>query len=84
MSNEKVHSNQYVVGLKQTLKALREHRAASIVIAQDVHIHLLTDVLLQAQEQQVPIAFSESRLELGGQFGIQVKAMIATYLKSGL
>ncbi|TDM12013.1 ribosomal L7Ae/L30e/S12e/Gadd45 family protein [Macrococcus lamae] len=84
MSNEKVHSNQYVVGLKETLKALKDHQAASLVIAKDVQIHLLTDVLLLAQEQHVPIAFSESRLELGNQFGIQVKAMIAAYLKDGL
>ncbi|GGB11496.1 50S ribosomal protein L7ae-like protein [Macrococcus hajekii] len=84
MSNEKVRSNQYVVGLKQTLKTLKEHRASSIVIAQDVHIHLLTDVLVQAQQQQIPIEFSDSRRELGNRFGIQVKAMIAAYLKNGL
>lgn len=84
MSNEKVHSNQYVVGTKQTLKALKEHRAESIVIAQDVQIHLLTDVLLKAHTQQVPIEFIDSRRELGNRFGIQVKAMIAAYLKNGL
>jgi len=84
MSNEKVHSNQYVVGLKETLKALKEYRVQSLVIAKDVQIHLLTDVLLMAHQQQLPITYSDSSRSLGDEFGIQVKATVAAHLKSGL
>lgn len=84
MSNEKVHSSQYVVGLKQTLKAMKEHRVKSLLIAEDVHVHLLTDVLLLAEEQHIPIAYCDSSRALGDQFGIQVRATVAAYLNSRL
>ena len=45
MSNEKVarfNKQQYVVGLKETLKALNKDQVASLIIAQDVEVHLLT------------------------------------------
>lgn len=84
MSNEKVRSNQYVVGLKETLKALKEHRVESLVVAEDVQIHLLTDVLLQAHQQNIPVSYSDSSRSLGDQFGIQVRATVAAYLKRGL
>ena len=44
MSNEKVarfNKQQYVVGLKETLKALKKGQVTSLIIAQDVEVHLL-------------------------------------------
>ena len=48
MSNEKVarfNKQHYVVGLKETLKALKD-QVASLIIAQDVEVHLLARVLV--------------------------------------
>ena len=47
MSNEKVarfNKQHYVVGLKETLKALNRDQVASLIIAQDVEVHLLARV----------------------------------------
>ena len=48
MSNEKVarfNKQQYVVGLKETLKALNKDQVTSLIIARDVEVHLMTRVL---------------------------------------
>ncbi|WP_414042147.1 ribosomal L7Ae/L30e/S12e/Gadd45 family protein [Macrococcus animalis] len=85
MSNEKVmHSSQYVVGLKESIKALKKHQVASLEIANDTNIHLLTTVLLLAYQEQLPIEFSKSKEELGKQYGIQVRATVVAHLKSAL
>lgn len=84
MSNEKVNSHQYVVGLKETLKALRAQSVQSLIIAKDTNIHLLTDVLLLADQQNIPITFNASKHSLGEQFGIQVKATVVAHLKDSL
>ncbi|WP_414045502.1 ribosomal L7Ae/L30e/S12e/Gadd45 family protein [Macrococcus equi] len=85
MSNEKVmHSSQYLVGLKETVKALKKDRVASLEIARDTNIHLLTTVLLLAYQKQLPIEFSKSKEELGKQYGIQVRATVVAHLKPAL
>ena len=85
MSNEKVmHSSQYVVGLKESLKALKKDCVASLEIACDTNIHLLTTVLLLAYQKQIPIEFSKSKDVLGKQYGIQVRATVVAHLKSAL
>ncbi|MCE4957890.1 ribosomal L7Ae/L30e/S12e/Gadd45 family protein [Macrococcoides caseolyticum] len=85
MSNEKVmHSSQYVVGLKESVKALKKDRVASLEIARDTQIHLLTTVLLLAYQKQLPIEFSESKEALGKQYGIQVRATVVAHLKPAL
>ncbi|WP_414047330.1 ribosomal L7Ae/L30e/S12e/Gadd45 family protein [Macrococcus equi] len=85
MSNEKVmHSSQYLVGLKETVKALKKDRVASLEVARDTNIHLLTTVLLLAYQKQLPIEFSKSKEELGKQYGIQVRATVVAHLKPAL
>ncbi|MEE1107034.1 ribosomal L7Ae/L30e/S12e/Gadd45 family protein [Macrococcoides canis] len=85
MSNEKVmHSSQYVVGLKETLKSLKKGTVSHLVIAQNTEIHLLTNVLLLAYQQEIPIEFSESKETLGIQYGIQVRATVVAHLKPAL
>lgn len=85
MSNEKVmHSSQYVVGLKESIKALKKDRVASLEIASDTNIHLLTTVLLLAYQKQLPIEFGKSKEMLGKQYGIQVRATVVAHLKPAL
>ena len=51
MSNEKVarfNKQHFVVGLKQTLKALKKDQVASLIIAKDVEIYLLAAYLAKS------------------------------------
>ena len=60
MSNEKVarfNKQQYVVGLKETLKALKKGQVTSLIIAQDVEVHLLTRVLSYINHKNIPVSF---------------------------
>ncbi|GAA6822966.1 ribosomal L7Ae/L30e/S12e/Gadd45 family protein [Staphylococcus sp. 18_1_E_LY] len=84
MSNEKVarfNKQHYVIGLKQTLKALRKDQVTSLIIAQDVEVYLLTRVLSQINLQAMPITFFSSKKALGEYVGINVNAAIVALLK---
>ena len=84
MSNEKVarfNNQQYVVGLKQTLKALNKDQVTSLIIAQDVEVHLLTRVLSQINHKSIPVSFFEGKRALGEYVGISVSATIVACLK---
>ncbi|MDT0692779.1 ribosomal L7Ae/L30e/S12e/Gadd45 family protein [Staphylococcus chromogenes] len=84
MSNEKVtrlNKQTYVVGLKQTLKALKNHNVSQLIIGEDVNVHLLARVLSFANQNNIPITFCESQAALGEQVGINVKATVVALLK---
>ena len=68
MSNEKVarfNKQHFVVGLKQTLKALKKDQVASLIIAKDVEIYLLAQVFSQINHKSIPITYFESKSALG-------------------
>ena len=83
MSKEKVarfNRQQYVVGLKETLKALHKGRVSTLIIAEDVEVHILTRVLCFINHNDLPIEFFESKQALGAYVGINVKASIVAIL----
>ena len=82
MSNEKVarfNKQHYVVGLKETLKALKKDQVASLIIAKDVEVHLLTRVLSYINQENIPVTFFLARA-LGEYVGINVNATIVALL----
>ena len=84
MSKEKVarfNKQQCVVGLKETLKALNKDQVTSLIIAKDVEVHLMTRVLSQINQQNIPVSFFESKRALGKYVGINVNATIVALLK---
>ncbi|QLK85345.1 ribosomal L7Ae/L30e/S12e/Gadd45 family protein [Staphylococcus sp. 17KM0847] len=84
MSNEKVtrfNGQAYVVGLKETLKALKRQRVKQLIIGEDVNVHLLARVLSFANQNKIPIEFFSSRQVLGEYVGIKVKATVVALLK---
>ena len=84
MSNEKVarfNKQQFVIGLKQTLKALNKDQVASLIIAEDVEVHLMTRVLSQINHKHIPVSFFESKQALGKYVGINVNVAIVALLK---
>lgn len=83
MSNEKVarfNKQQYVVGLKETLKALNKDQVTSLIIARDVEVHLMTRVLSQINQKNMPYTLFSSKKELGEYVGINVNATIVAIL----
>ncbi|MCI2839601.1 ribosomal L7Ae/L30e/S12e/Gadd45 family protein [Staphylococcus hominis] len=83
MSNEKVarfNKQHFVVGLKQTLKALKKDQVASLIIAKDVEIYLLSQVFSQISHKNIPITYFESKSALGKAVGINVNATIVALL----
>ena len=83
MSNEKVarfNKQQYVVGLKETLKALKKDQVTSLIIARDVEVHLMTRVLSQINQKNIPYTLFPSKKELGEYVGINVNATIVAIL----
>lgn len=84
MSNEKVarfNKQHYVIGLKQTLKALNKDQVTSLIIAEDVEVHLMTRVLSQINQKNISISFFESKQALGKYVGINVNATVVALLK---
>ncbi len=84
MSNEKVtrlNKQAYVVGLKETLKALQKQRVKTLIIGEDVNVHLLARVLCFANQNKIPIEFFPSRKALGEYVGINVKATVVALFK---
>ncbi|GEP99907.1 hypothetical protein SAR03_09450 [Staphylococcus arlettae] len=60
MSNEKVarfNKQHYVIGQRQTLKALSNDQVTSLIIAEDVEVYVLSRVLSQINLQTMPISF---------------------------
>ena len=83
MSNEKVarfNKQQYVAGLKETLKALNKDQVTSLIIARDVEVHLMTRVLSQINQKNIPYTLFSSKKELGEYVGINVNATIVAIL----
>ncbi|MBC3105454.1 MULTISPECIES: ribosomal L7Ae/L30e/S12e/Gadd45 family protein [Staphylococcus] len=83
MSNEKVarfNKQHYVVGLKETLKALNRDQVASLIIAQDVEVHLLARVFSLINHKNIPITYFQSKHALGSYVGINVNATMVALL----
>jgi len=81
MSNEKVkQGKKFVVGLKQTAKALKRDEVKELLIAADADPKLVDSLLDLAKEKGVPIKKATSMKELGSAFGINVGASAVALL----
>lgn len=70
-----------VVGIKETLKALRRGEAEVIFVSKDAEEELLTEILNLAKEMGVKVEEVNSRKLLGELVGIDVGAAVAALLK---
>ncbi|NLW17538.1 MAG: 50S ribosomal protein L7Ae-like protein [Firmicutes bacterium] len=71
-----------VVGLKQTMKAVRRGQAEIVFMARDAEPHVLRDLQKLCEELAVPIEWVASMDELGTAAGIQVGSASAALLRS--
>ncbi|WP_445492904.1 50S ribosomal protein L7ae-like protein [Niallia sp. 03133] len=75
MSYDKVlQANKYVVGTKQTVKALKKGNITEILVAKDADPFHIGKVTEAAKQVNVPIILVDSMMKLGKSCGIEVGA----------
>jgi large subunit ribosomal protein L7A len=70
----------FVVGTKQTTRAIAEGQAKKVFLAKDADQFLQKEIEKLCQEHQIPIEAVPTMVELGRQAGIEVKAAVATII----
>jgi large subunit ribosomal protein L7A len=75
MSYEKVlQAKSFVIGTKQTVKALKEGNVRELIVAKDADAKVTAKVVGEALDINVPILYVDSMLKLGKACGIEVGA----------
>ncbi|KON85817.1 ribosomal protein L7Ae-like protein [Sporosarcina globispora] len=75
MSYDKVlQAKSFIVGTKQTVKALKLGTIDEVVIASDADPRVTAKVVSAANEMKVPIVYVDSMKKLGKACGIEVGA----------
>ncbi len=70
-----------VVGLKQTIKAIRNDKADKVYVARDAETRLIEPVIRLCIEKGVEVIFVDSMALLGKAVGIRRSASTATILR---
>jgi large subunit ribosomal protein L7A len=84
MMLEKIHgSENKVVGIKQTRKAIRENKAELVYLAEDVDGHLFDEIKKACKENNVEICYVKTMKELGKACAIDIKAASAALISEG-
>ncbi|ABO65487.1 MULTISPECIES: 50S ribosomal protein L7ae-like protein [Geobacillus] len=82
MSYEKVlQAGKIVIGTKQTIRALKEGKAAEVIVAEDADLPIIEKVMAAANEANVPITKVDSMKKLGKACKIQVGAAAVAILR---
>ncbi|WP_042453943.1 50S ribosomal protein L7ae-like protein [Neobacillus dielmonensis] len=82
MSNDKVlKSNEFIIGTKQTVKALKEGIVKELIVAKDADPKLVEKAINEAHKQDVPIQYCDSMKRLGKACGIQVGAAAVAIIR---
>ncbi|MFA7502806.1 MAG: 50S ribosomal protein L7ae-like protein [Anaerovoracaceae bacterium] len=82
MSYEKVKQAKSIsVGIKQTIKALEQGKAAEVIVAKDADPRYTTKIVSLSQEKAVEVSYVDSMKKLGKTSGIEVGAATVAILK---
>ena len=82
MSYEKVlQAKSFVIGTKQTVKALKEGNVKELVVASDADPKLTAKVVNEALEIDIPILYVDSMKKLGKACGIEVGASTVAIIR---
>lgn len=75
MSYEKVwQAENFIVGTKQTVKALRNGNVKEVLVATDADPYVTATVVRTAKETNTPVTYVDSMKSLGKACGIEVAA----------
>lgn len=64
--------SRIIIGIKQTLRAMRSNQISEVYIAEDADRHITDQVVELAKELQIPYKYVPSKKELGIACGIDV------------
>jgi large subunit ribosomal protein L7A len=82
MSYEKVlQAQKFVIGTKQTVKALKEGNVRELIVASDAETKLTAKVVNEALEIDIPILYVDSMKKLGKACGIEVGASTVAIIR---
>lgn len=82
MSYEKVlQAQQFVVGTKQTVRALKEGNVQEVIVAEDADPAIIDKVMEAAKEANVPVLKVDSMKKLGKACKIQVGAAAVAIIR---
>ncbi|MEH7500961.1 50S ribosomal protein L7ae-like protein [Neobacillus drentensis] len=82
MSYEKVlQAQKFVIGTKQTVKALKEGNVRELIVANDADPKVTAKVVNEALDINVPILYVDSMLKLGKSCGIEVGASTVAIIR---
>jgi large subunit ribosomal protein L7A len=70
-----------VVGIKQSIKAIKSDEAKSVYVAQDADAKLVEPVIKLANENSLEVNYVNTMKDLGKLCGIDVGAAMAVLLK---
>jgi large subunit ribosomal protein L7A len=70
-----------VIGIKQTLKALKGEQVEYLFIAKDAEVKITRPLVELALKADVPITYVKTMVELGEVSGIEVGASVVAVLK---
>lgn len=78
---EELKSNNKIVGLKQSVKAVRAGEVQKAFVAKDAEDRVILPFIKSCAEKNVPVEYCESCNDLGNACGIEVGAAIAVITK---
>ncbi|MER2263014.1 MAG: ribosomal L7Ae/L30e/S12e/Gadd45 family protein [Psychrobacillus sp.] len=77
MSYEKVkQADKTIIGTKQAVKAMKKGLVKEVYIALDVELRIIELARQTAQENDVPITYVESKIDLGRACGLRLGASV--------
>lgn len=74
---------QLVIGIKQTIKAIKNYEIQEVFIAKDVDYHITEKLIETAEQFEIPCVFVDSKKKLGKACGIEVGASVAAIKHEG-
>ncbi|HEU4964889.1 MAG TPA: ribosomal L7Ae/L30e/S12e/Gadd45 family protein [Bacilli bacterium] len=77
----RIRETEWLVGINQTAKALKQHIVQELFVAKDADEQLVSRIALLAQQHQMPITWVETMKQLGNACGIEVGAATAAIVK---
>lgn len=82
MTLEELKSAAFVVGMKETERAVEKQEAACVFIAADCDERISRPLMEACQSSGIPVEQGFTKKEIGRACGIKVKAASAAVLKS--
>ncbi len=78
---DEIPKSQYVVGTKQTLKAVEQHKALKVFLAEDTDAAIKDKIINICRKNDVTIEYIGTKKELGKACNISISAAVACILK---